>query len=225
MNRAVRLVHPVHQLVTRVIGRARLTSLRRRIQLAALVRGATIELDIAGGVTVGRRVQVTFVPGSANRLVVATRTQLGDDLQINLRGGEMTVGPGAELRRGMTCNVSGRLEIGTDVLLSSQVKIHCHEEVVIGDLVVIAERVTVADSNHVRRSPDVPIRHSVEARPVRIGENVWVGANAVITAGVRIGELAVIGANAVVTRDVRPGWLAAGNPATELRRLDPVGAD
>jgi acetyltransferase-like isoleucine patch superfamily enzyme len=53
-----------------------------------------------------------------------------------------------------------------------------------------------------------------------VGDNVWAGANVVITSGVTIGERCVIGANSVVTRDIPAFSVAAGSPARVLRRVE-----
>ena len=53
--------------------------------------------------------------------------------------------------------------------------------------------------------------------PTRIGDNVWLGANVVVTSGVTIGERSVIGANSVVTHDIPPFSIATGSPAKVLR--------
>ena len=55
--------------------------------------------------------------------------------------------------------------------------------------------------------------------PTIIGDNVWLGANVVVTSGVRIGARSVIGANSVVTTDVPPGSIAAGAPARVMRAI------
>ena len=58
-------------------------------------------------------------------------------------------------------------------------------------------------------------------RPVSIGDDVWIGANAMILRGVTLGEGAVVGAGAVVTGDVPAHTIVAGNPATVVRELKP----
>ncbi|HYC04934.1 MAG TPA: sugar O-acetyltransferase [Azospirillaceae bacterium] len=55
--------------------------------------------------------------------------------------------------------------------------------------------------------------------PVEIGQDVWVGAGALILPGVGIGDRAVIGAGSVVTRDVPAGMFAAGNPCRVIREI------
>ncbi len=59
------------------------------------------------------------------------------------------------------------------------------------------------------------------AKPITIGEDVWVGGGAIICPGVRIGDRTIIGAGSVVTKDIPPGVLAAGNPCRVIRRLEP----
>ncbi|GJL52865.1 MAG: hypothetical protein NPIRA01_40920 [Nitrospirales bacterium] len=57
------------------------------------------------------------------------------------------------------------------------------------------------------------------AKPVTIGNDVWVGGGAIICPGVVIGDGTVIGAGSVVTRDVQAGVVAAGNPCRVIRQL------
>jgi maltose O-acetyltransferase len=57
------------------------------------------------------------------------------------------------------------------------------------------------------------------ARPIVIGDNVWLGGGAIVLAGVTIGANSVIGAGAVVTRDVPANVVVAGNPARVIREL------
>ena len=57
------------------------------------------------------------------------------------------------------------------------------------------------------------------AKPVVIGDDCWLGANAVVCPGVTIGAGCVIGAGSVVTRDIPPGSFAAGAPARVIRAI------
>jgi maltose O-acetyltransferase len=57
------------------------------------------------------------------------------------------------------------------------------------------------------------------AKPITIGEDVWIGGNAVICPGVTIGHRSIIGAGSVVTKNIPPDVLAAGNPCKVIRPL------
>ena len=57
------------------------------------------------------------------------------------------------------------------------------------------------------------------AKPIVIGDNVWLGGGAIVMPGVTIGENSVIGAGAVVTRDVPANVVAVGNPARVIRSI------
>lgn len=57
------------------------------------------------------------------------------------------------------------------------------------------------------------------AKPITIGDNVWIGGGAIVCPGVTIGDNSIIGAGAVVTKDIPAGVLAVGNPAKVIREL------
>lgn len=59
-------------------------------------------------------------------------------------------------------------------------------------------------------------------KPVRIGDNVWIGGKAIILPGVTIGDNAVIAAGAVVTKDIPANAVAMGNPAVVRRNMGPL---
>ncbi len=70
------------------------------------------------------------------------------------------------------------------------------------------------DINPVKRAQGISY-----AKPIQIGDNVWVGGNCIILPGVTIGNNAIIGAGSVVTKDVPDNAVVAGNPAKALRYL------
>ena len=59
----------------------------------------------------------------------------------------------------------------------------------------------------------------IVARPITVGDRVWIGGNTTILGGVHIGDEAVIGAGSVVTRDIPPKVVAVGNPCRVLRPI------
>jgi acetyltransferase-like isoleucine patch superfamily enzyme len=90
--------------------------------------------------------------------------------------------------------------------------------VTIGDDAMIAPNVTIAGGNHgFARNGVAMTRQQPTSIGIVIGNDVWIGANSVITDGVTIGDGAVIGAGSVVTRDVAPYAIVVGNPARLLR--------
>lgn len=66
-----------------------------------------------------------------------------------------------------------------------------------------------------------PIQRKIYSKgPVKIGNNVWIGDNAIILPGVNIGDGAIIAANAVVTHSIPSGVIAGGNPAKIIRKIN-----
>ncbi|MFD0967755.1 sugar O-acetyltransferase [Plantactinospora endophytica] len=60
------------------------------------------------------------------------------------------------------------------------------------------------------------------ARPITVGDNVWLGGGVIVLGGVTIGPDTVVGAGSVVTRDLPPGVVAVGNPARVQRSVTPT---
>jgi acetyltransferase-like isoleucine patch superfamily enzyme len=88
----------------------------------------------------------------------------------------------------------------------------------IGHHVMVAPNVMIAGGNHGTKLNGVPMTlQPCEARGILIGDDVWIGANAVIVDGVEIGSGAVVAAGAVVTKNVPPNVVVAGVPARVIR--------
>jgi acetyltransferase-like isoleucine patch superfamily enzyme len=118
-----------------------------------------------------------------------------------------------------TCD-GGVIRMGANVRVNAGAFIVSYAEVSIGDDAMIAEYVGIRDADH-GMAPDRPIRVQPHAaKPVRIGNDVWIGRGSVVLKGVTIGDGAVVAANSVVTHDVPPMTIVAGTPARVLRRRD-----
>ncbi len=88
----------------------------------------------------------------------------------------------------------------------------------IGDRVLFGPNVTLATANH-PILPELRAQAWQYNREIRIGNNVWIGAGAVVVPGVTIGDETVIGAGSVVTKDIPPYVVAVGNPCRVLREI------
>jgi len=91
----------------------------------------------------------------------------------------------------------------------------------IGNHVMTAQNVVISGMNHSYKDIHTPPTiQKVSTSKISIAENVWVGANSVITAGVTIGRHTVIGAGSVVTKDLPAYCVAAGNPARIIKKYN-----
>jgi maltose O-acetyltransferase len=99
---------------------------------------------------------------------------------------------------GLNCRISGPLKIGRDVMM--------------------APGVMIFTQNHGADDISIPMRlQTAPKRGVVIGDNVWIGANALIMPGVTVGSGAIIAGGAVVTKDVPDFAIVGGNPARVIK--------
>jgi acetyltransferase-like isoleucine patch superfamily enzyme len=142
-----------------------------------------------------------------------------------LRDGRLELGPQVLFEPGVwiTAPAPARVRIGEGCFLNQRVMVAAMELVEIGAHCMFANGCFVTDANHRFDDPDQPITWQgfTSKGPTRIGDNVWCGANVVVTSGVTIGRRCVIGANSVVTEDIPAFSIAAGAPAKVLRRIEP----
>lgn len=128
--------------------------------------------------------------------------------------------PGREIRVGDDCLIAADTFIHGPVRLGHHVSINqgvsmdggrCGIE--IGDHSRIAAHCTLYAFNHGMATDALIRQQPVTSTGIRIGRDVWIGANAGVVDGVTIADGAVVGMGSVVTRDVPAGAIVAGNPA------------
>lgn len=108
------------------------------------------------------------------------------------------------------------IHFGTGVFINSGCRFQDQGGIYIGDNALIGHNCVIATLNH---NPDPEKRQNLMPAAVRIGNGVWIGANATILPGVTIGDGAIVAAGAVVTRDVEARTVVAGVPAKVMRCL------
>ncbi len=141
-----------------------------------------------------------------------------------LSQGRLEIGAQTLFEPGVWITAPGqaRIRIGSGSFLNLGVMVASVELVEIGDHCMFANGCFITDGAHRFDDPDQPVpwQGFTSKGPTRVSDNVWCGANVVITSGVTVGERCVIGANSVVTRDLPPFSIAAGAPATVLRTIE-----
>lgn len=134
---------------------------------------------------------------------------------------QLRLGEGTHLPPNVSLRNASRIQIGS----KSQISEHCYlwagdseGRIIIGDQVSIAPEVFITASDY-RFKSGIKIREQPKReRDVIIGDDVWLGARVIVTAGVKIGDGCIVGAGAVVTRDLPPNSIAAGVPAKVIRQ-------
>lgn len=134
----------------------------------------------------------------------------------------MTLGRGCRFDTGVSPEC---LIIGRDARIGDYVHINADKSVVIGNNVLMASKIFISDTNHgtyqgENQSPPSsnPTMREYSYKPVRIGDNVWIGENVVILPGTSVGNGCIIGANSVLTGKKYPdNAIIAGVPAKVIK--------
>lgn len=143
-----------------------------------------------------------------------------DEAAIHALFAELTGRPvpaGFRLFPPFTCDYGPNISVGERSVINHDCMFLGHGAIDVGARVLIGPRVTLTTAGH-PVEPELR-RAYVDAEPITIEDDVWIGAAATVVPGVRIGHDSVVAAGAVVTREVPPRTLVGGNPAAVIREL------
>ncbi|MFY9488932.1 MAG: acyltransferase [Solirubrobacterales bacterium] len=153
------------------------------------------------------------------------RLPISGEILEGFNSGRLEVGENTHLEPHcwLTLNLdAAQIRIGANCFLNFGVMLAAQDEITIGDHTMIANGCFIGDAAHRFDDPELPVpwQGFTSKGPVRIGTNVWLGANVVVTSGVTIGDRCVIGSNSVVTTDIPPYTIAAGVPAKVIKQIE-----
>ena len=127
-----------------------------------------------------------------------------------------SVGEGTEIRPPLYCDYGHQTHVGARTFINFGVVLLDVATIRIGDDVQVGPNVQFLTPTH-------PVEAEVRrakweaAKPITVGDNVWLGGGVIVCPGVSIGENTVVGAGAVVVRDLPANVIAVGNPARVVR--------
>jgi len=176
------------------------------IRLLFLPKKNGLKLRVGKNVTLKGEIKI------GKRVVIESNVKIYNHTEI---GNYVTLGDNVELRS----NYPSFVKIGdrTSVNRNSMIM----GVVSIGEDCAIAPGCMIIGSNHVFNDNKISIKkQGLNRKGIKIGNNVWLGANVVILDGVNIGEGCVIGAGSVVTKSIPPNSIAVGNPCKVIKSRD-----
>jgi acetyltransferase-like isoleucine patch superfamily enzyme len=145
------------------------------------------------------------------------------DLEHSSRGSRLIIGPGTMIDAFVKVKFAGGvgdIRIGARCAINSGAVLYSGHGIEMGDDVLIAANCTLAPTNHHIAERDRAIRDQgfqPSRGGIRIGRDVWIGANSVLLDGTTIGDGAVIAAGSLVRGLVPPFAIFGGNPARFLK--------
>jgi acetyltransferase-like isoleucine patch superfamily enzyme len=150
--------------------------------------------------------------GDSNQIVIGGHSHIRGELMIFGHGGRISIGEWCYVGVGTRIWSAASIEIGNRVLISHSVNIFDNLTHPLKATERHEQARQIFTSGH-------PREISLDEKPIKIGDDAWIGACAMVLRGVSVGEGGVVAAGAVVTKDVPPYSVVAGNPAVVVREL------
>ena len=115
---------------------------------------------------------------------------------------------------------SNKLKLGNNIRINDRVCIHAANGIIINNNVTLSYGATLLSESYDLSSRENYLERKHAGKPIIIGSNVWICANATVLPGVKIADGVIVGAGSVVTKDLlETNSLYAGNPAVFIKRL------
>jgi maltose O-acetyltransferase len=145
------------------------------------------------------------------RIVLRVRRYVADLEERKLRESLHFCGRNVQIYPPVVFYGAEALDIGDNTSIAPYVHIWCGGRVIIGANCMIGSHVAISSLTHDYRAPEMS--RTIVAKPVIVGDGVWIGSHAVIMPGVTLGDGCVVGAGSIVTRDVPSNAITHGVPA------------
>lgn len=110
-----------------------------------------------------------------------------------------------------------RIQIGAHTYINRNTFLDAILSIAIGQHCAIGPGCYITDHDHGQDPTLPPLQQAMIAKPTKLGDRVWLGANVTVLKGVTIGNDTIVGAGSVVTKDLPQGAIAVGVPAKVIR--------
>ncbi len=166
------------------------------------------------GAFLSHTARISNILGDSDKIVIGGHSYIRGELLIFGHGGQISIGKWCYVGEGTRIWSAASIEIGNRVLISHSANIFDN----LTHPFQAAQRHEQIKQIFTRGHPR---NISLDEKPVKIGDDAWIGACAMVLRGVTVGEGGIVAAGAVVTKDVPPYTIVAGNPAVVVRELSP----
>ncbi len=167
---------------------------------------------LAKGARLGRTARVINIGGRSSQIQIGVSSIIDGQLLVFPHGGHISIGEWSFVGEGTRIWSAAHIDIGNRVMISHNVNIFDSLTHPLSASLRHQHFQHIATLGH-------PKNIDLGEQPVKIGDDAWIAAGAIVLRGVVIGQGAIVGAGAVVTRDVAPWTVVAGNPARVVREL------
>lgn len=144
--------------------------------------------------------------------------KINGNFHISLRKGtSLIIGKNFKVRNNINIrnDKMGKILIGNNVFFNDNVSLNCQNSIIIVDNVAIGHNVLIIDHDHDYKRN----MKNFISKEIKIGSNVWIGANVTILKGVTIGNNVVVGANSLICKDVEDNCIITEEKDYNIRRI------